>query len=825
LPEGASHSETNAAKAARTRRTLLVVLACVLLATLAAVGGWRFQRESQAALFADAELQARVAQDAADQANAAIAQAWGVQAGAGELGSTNNLLSTDPGAVARAASKTRAVSGAAVLSAGGAVLATSRPAINDFAVAAARELKDQPSWAGIVSPGAQRALTIARRVDEKILVTVFDTAALLPTPQSDAQLLLIARDGGVIAARPALADAKAATLAAALALNPRGPVAANAVFVDDGLDGRRRAVGSAEIATGAIRLYAAAPTGSAWQSLQGLAIFYLLSFGAPFAISALLLRAWMKQSSRRETAEAELITTKDQFTVAVDGARAGVFEWRPDADTMALSERVVHLLRAPASEMRYEGFLGLVAAEDREQVELAFTRARESGVLESSFRVRTSSGQVWIDVRGLAIASADQADSLRIVSTATDVTAQRETEMRAVALDRRLREAIDSYSGPFALWDARKRLVMWNRSFARAFNLPAAALRIGATYDSITPSAQKEIHSAKQDPSDAHIQEVELKSGLWLQMVERRTAEGGLVTVGADITALKRQEEALARSQRNLRSMVSQLEGSEGRNRELAKKYEEEKRKAEEASRAKSAFLANMSHELRTPLNAINGFSELMAAELFGPLGDKRYAEYCRDILASGQLLLDLINDILDMAKIEAGKITLSPQPLDPMEAVDQAVRLMRRRAEEKGLTLLVDGDAAPEIEADHRAVKQMLLNLMSNAVKFTAKGGVMVRVRPAEGGVTISVVDTGCGIPKEFLPRLGRAFEQVDMELSRANSGTGLGLALTKSLAEMHGGRLEIDSEVERGTIVTIFLPARAMIRQSEDQLIAGAA
>jgi two-component system cell cycle sensor histidine kinase PleC len=269
--------------------------------------------------------------------------------------------------------------------------------------------------------------------------------------------------------------------------------------------------------------------------------------------------------------------------------------------------------------------------------------------------------------------------------------------------------------------------------------------------------------------------------------------------------------------------MVSQLEMSEGRNRELAKKYEEEKRRAEEASRAKSAFLANMSHELRTPLNAINGFSELMASELFGPLGDKRYVEYSRDILASGQLLLDLINDILDMAKIEAGKITLSPQTLDPVEAIDQAVRLMRRRAEEKGLTLMIDGERAPEIEADHRAVKQMLLNLISNAVKFTKQGGVMVRVRPADGGVTISVIDTGVGIPKEHLPRLGRAFEQVDMALSRQNGGTGLGLALTKSLAEMHGGRLEIDSEEGRGTIVSIFLPARASI--SPEHLVSASA
>jgi two-component system cell cycle sensor histidine kinase PleC len=198
---------------------------------------------------------------------------------------------------------------------------------------------------------------------------------------------------------------------------------------------------------------------------------------------------------------------------------------------------------------------------------------------------------------------------------------------------------------------------------------------------------------------------------------------------------------------------------------------------------------------------------------LFGPLGDKRYAEYSRDILASGQLLLDLINDILDMAKIEAGKITLAPQPLEPLEAVDQAVRLMRRRADEKGLTLVVDGANTPEIEADHRAVKQMLLNLLSNAVKFTTDGGVVVRVRPAENGVTISVVDTGCGIPKEHLPRMGRAFEQVDMALSRKNGGTGLGLALTKSLVEMHGGRFELDSEEGRGTIATLFLPTRAKI------------
>ncbi|MGE3865687.1 MAG: PAS domain-containing sensor histidine kinase, partial [Hyphomonadaceae bacterium] len=500
----------------------------------------------------------------------------------------------------------------------------------------------------------------------------------------------------------------------------------------------------------------------------------------------------------------------------VEGAGAGVFVWRFEADHMTLSDRVAHLLVAPAAEMRLDGFLALIVNEDREAAEQAFARARETGVLETTFRVRHGGSYLWVEARGIAIEDPSEPGSRRLVGTGADVTAARETEQRALALERRLREAIDSYSGPFALWDARKRLVMWNRFYARAFNLPATLLRAGASYEAVTAVMQKEMTSLRPDPNDPHIQEVELKTGVWLQMVERRTVEGGLVTVGADITALKRQEEALARSQRNLRSMVSQLEMSEGRNRELAKKYEEEKRRAEEASRAKSAFLANMSHELRTPLNAINGFSELMASELFGPIGDPRYLEYTKDILASGQLLLDLINDILDMAKIEAGKIKLTPQPLDPLEAVDQAVRLMRRRAEEKGLHLIVDGAAAPEIEADHRAVKQMLLNLISNAVKFTDTGGVMVRVRPADNGVTISVIDTGCGISKEHLPLLGRPFEQVDMELSRKNGGTGLGLSLTKSLAAMHGGRMELDSEIGRGTIVTLFLPARATMAEA---------
>jgi two-component system cell cycle sensor histidine kinase PleC len=261
-------------------------------------------------------------------------------------------------------------------------------------------------------------------------------------------------------------------------------------------------------------------------------------------------------------------------------------------------------------------------------------------------------------------------------------------------------------------------------------------------------------------------------------------------------------------NERRLQDALKRAETQEYKIKALAREAQEERQKAEDASRAKSAFLANMSHELRTPLNAVIGFSEIMSNELFGPIGNDQYKQYSSDIFDSGNHLLDLINDILDMAKIEAGKLALAPRPLDPMVVIEQAVRLTKRKAEEKGLAIVVDAENLPEIEADHRAVKQMLLNLLSNAVKFTDEGAVMVHARANAQGLTLRVVDTGCGIPPEHLPRLAQPFQQVESELSRNHTGTGLGLALSKSLAEMHGGKLSIQSEMGKGTIVMIWLP-----------------
>ncbi|MEN6543509.1 PAS domain S-box protein [Parvibaculum sp.] len=238
----------------------------------------------------------------------------------------------------------------------------------------------------------------------------------------------------------------------------------------------------------------------------------------------------------------------------------------------------------------------------------------------------------------------------------------------------------------------------------------------------------------------------------------------------------------------------------------------EARERAEAASRTKSRFLANMSHELRTPLNAIIGFSEMLKLEMFGKLGHPRYVEYAHLINESGGLLLDLISDILDMSKIEAGKYDLHYERTDIATVVSSTVSLVRPRADEGGLALeacIPANISAIPLVADTRALKQILLNLLSNAIKFTPRGGhIQAGVSAIEGGVRFNVTDTGLGIAKEDLPRLARPFEQASLDADLSKQGTGLGLALVRSLAELHGGTFSIESELGRGTSVNVDLP-----------------
>jgi signal transduction histidine kinase len=262
---------------------------------------------------------------------------------------------------------------------------------------------------------------------------------------------------------------------------------------------------------------------------------------------------------------------------------------------------------------------------------------------------------------------------------------------------------------------------------------------------------------------------------------------------------------------RHRRGQFANLEAEQVANMQMRVAMEE----AKLASRAKSEFLANISHELRTPLNAINGFSQLMLNGTFGPLGDPRYREYMNDINVSGEHLLTLINEILDLSRIEAGKRELSESEIELDRLIASCLRVVGPRAEDKGITLENRmTDDAPVLWADETALKQILLNLIVNGVKFTQNGGrVTVSVERGADGITVVVADTGIGIAAEDLEAVQKPFAQAHNAMTREQEGTGLGLPLAKALTELHGGTLTLNSTLGDGTTARVWLPANRVI------------
>ncbi len=537
------------------------------------------------------------------------------------------------------------------------------------------------------------------------------------------------------------------------------------------------------------------------------AIFFLLLLAPAFALFGLTRRL-----SKREIEAVDQAARNNEsdrvLGLVMRGAQAGYWEWSHTTNTIFFSDG--------ASEFLGLGRTGLVSLDDllarapvevHERIREAFSKARTIGWIHLSFPVTAPAGR-WIEMRGSLSDDPDTGEPV-FGGIMLDVTERKQAEDRVRAAERRLRDAIEGFAGPFALWDSRKRLLFWNRAFALDFGLQDT-LRAGMGHDTVQIARAGAVLVERQSKEDSRTTLIALRSGRWLKMVERPTPDGGLLTVGVDVTENIRNEEELKKQQEKMKRAALDLQRSEGKASELSRKYSEEKAKAEHAAFTKSAFLANMSHELRTPLNAIIGFSEIMMNELAGPLGHASYKEYSRDILTSGQHLLDMINDILDMAKIEAGKMTITTQAIDPTDPVDAALRMIRRKAEEKEIELVLDAaQNLPDIDADHRAIRQMVLNLVSNAIKFTDRGGkITVRVEQRGTEIYFGVTDTGIGIPAEDISRLGQPFEQVSKTKDRNTDGTGLGLALTKSFAEMHGGRLTLSSIYGEGTTVAFYLP-----------------
>ena len=398
-------------------------------------------------------------------------------------------------------------------------------------------------------------------------------------------------------------------------------------------------------------------------------------------------------------------------------------------------------------------------------------------------------GYRWFHLRGQSIIGAN-GKPVRMAGILTDIDDRKRAEMR-------LADAIDNIPDGLVLWGADDRLVMRNEAILRMDPEMAELLTPGISFtEFITTRVQRgrivqaigrekeyireRVEWHRNPTGEPLVQK--LASGRWVRLREQRTREGGVVSTRTDITPLKQREAELITA----------------------------KSEAEAANRAKSEFLASMSHELRTPLNAIIGFSDLLRSCLYGPLNEKQ-SDYLNSIHHSGTHLLDLINDILDVSKVEAGRYELYEEIFNPAEIIETCVLLLDVRAKEMGITTVCAYDSGlPRLHADQRAFKQIVLNLLTNAVKFNLPGGritVTTRTEP-NGAYALAVADTGIGISSSDQERIFLPFQQADPTVSRRFEGTGLGLWISKALVELHDGTLGIESEVGQGTTVTVRLP-----------------
>lgn len=538
------------------------------------------------------------------------------------------------------------------------------------------------------------------------------------------------------------------------------------------------------------------------------------------AIILVVLYAYYTQAKRARDADEVFVESNMRVESALSRGRCGLWDFDMTDGRLFWSRSMYEMLgMAPRDGVLSFGDMARLMHPDDKSI-YALARGIARGDLmqvDQVFRMRHASGHyVWLRARAQILRSPSR--RAHLIGIAMDVTEQHKLAQRYAEADQRLADAIESTSEAFVLWDKNDRLVMCNSHYQQAYGLPDNALVPGAERMIVYAAASRPVierRLADPDPGQHQSQtmEVQLADGRWLQINERRTHDGGLVSVGTDITLMKRHQERLRESERRLMATIGDLSASrmklERQKAELSSAnaaYQAEKERAEAANRAKSEFLANMSHELRTPLNAILGFSEILQNQMFGPLGSDKYFEYSCDIHDSGKHLLNVISDILDMSKIEAGHLKLESEPTNLAVLIEESLRFIAVTAQRKNISVeqKIIGDLT--LSADRRAMKQILINLLSNAVKFTnPEGRVIVRAKKLSDGICLTIADTGIGIPKAAMHKIGQPFEQVQSQYAKSQGGSGLGLAISRSLTQLHGGEMKIYSREGKGTIIVV--------------------
>lgn len=517
------------------------------------------------------------------------------------------------------------------------------------------------------------------------------------------------------------------------------------------------------------------------------------------------------------TAEVEARASADRAQVALMAALESMSEgfvlWGADDRLVLCNEKFRQFFTAPdriAPGVHFTDATRAMAASGH----IHDARGHVEEWLEQRVRAhRQSAGGLEIELANgqWVLASEHVTQEGFVVGIYTDITPLKRREQEIARQTALSQAIIDHMPQGISVFDGEMRLVALNRTAQTLFSVPEQFMLPGrSTYRDFMrllaesgefgtgdtgPLAEERAESTRADVP--LLSERGRPDGATIEVRRNSMPDGGFIATYTDITESKRTERTLR----------------------------DAKEAAERGNRAKAAFLANTSHELRTPLNAIIGFSEVMVGELFGPLGQPKYQDYARDIYESGSHLLNLINDILDMSKADAGKIEVEDSVFEIRTVVAQTLRLVRERAKNAKVVLECNLPAElPLLRADQRRFRQILLNLLSNALKFTDEGGmVTVAAGLQRGGLVVEVADTGVGMLPDDLSKAMEPFGQIDSRLSRKYEGTGLGLPLTKALIEAHGGTLELESVYGRGTRAMVLFPLNRTVRRRPRRSIHG--
>ncbi len=550
----------------------------------------------------------------------------------------------------------------------------------------------------------------------------------------------------------------------------------------------------------------------------------LIFYGSLFSISGLVLLllggAFIWQTRQAQVASGKLKSHTVRLNKALERGRCGLWDWDVGRGRIFWSDSMYAIVGLEPGDglLSFGEVKDLLHPNDQDLYTLIERLMSGKDMsLDQEFRMRHARGHwIWLRARAELTDENSEAEP-HLIGIAIDITEQKLADERSAKADLRLRDAIENISEAFVLWDNQNQLVACNSKYQEFHSLADHLVKPGTRYADIAGSTEAPIirtrlSTDEDEHENGNTFEVQLADNRWLQINERRTKDGGYVSVGTDISFLKRQEERLREREHVLEEQAQQLV-------ELAEKYSREKNRAETANRSKSEFLANMSHELRTPLNAIIGFSEVMQTELFGKIGSQKYLEYTKDIHASGQYLLDVINDILDMSKIEAGRIKLDIAECNVKTIINGCLKIIRPRAKEDKINIEVSIKDDFTFQADGRALKQIMLNLLTNSVKFSEpRSTIYISVDNNDGMMTFSIKDSGIGIPKDDIEKLGRPFEQVENQITKSHDGSGLGLAISRSLVALHEGTFFIESTVGIGTTVCFSLPVEGPAQEPVD-------